>query len=213
MDVCFPALLEDETRKLANEMMQWWYNDAKNGVPGGTYYMTPLTVPILGHVDCSITRGRLDAYIYHEGIDGKGGDNVASLIMMNLRQKGYLKDTSCGAELNIVMDNCQGQNKNNMVIHLALLLVEVRYFKKLATALETHGQISVTEVKDGNSKKIDAFLNVFYKKIQKGAVQPGHIFTVKQSCPSTMIIWQDRLGTEDDQVQNLVKKTPLPDHS
>eukprot|EP00536_Pseudo-nitzschia_multiseries_P011210 jgi/Psemu1/28213/gm1.28213_g len=211
-----------DQRKLANEMMQWSYDDAKNSVkhedrtntfvvdycqnaslpnlgakqPGEAYYMTPLTIPN--------TRSR---------IGGKGGDNAAHLIMMSLRQKRYLKDTSCGGELNIVMDNCQGQNKNNMVICLALLLVEVCYFNKvpfvfyivghtkniddrwfntmkknyrcqnlftmgqLATALEKHRQIDVTEVKDGNFKKIDAFLNVFYKKIQKGAVQPGYIFT------------------------------------
>eukprot|EP00536_Pseudo-nitzschia_multiseries_P008720 jgi/Psemu1/21209/gm1.21209_g len=168
MDVYLPALLlEKETlhvnqaadqRKLANEMMQRPYNDAKNGVAHGdrtytfvvdycqnanlpnlgatqsgeTYYMIPLTVPILCHVDCSVTGGRLDAYIYHKGVGGKSGDNVASLIRMNLRQKGYMKDTSCGGELNIVMDNCQGQNNNNMVICLVLLLMEARNVKKVS---------------------------------------------------------------------------------
>jgi hypothetical protein len=34
-------------------------------------------------------------------------------------------------ELNIVMDNCTGQNKNRMVLQLAAYLVELRYFHKV----------------------------------------------------------------------------------
>eukprot|EP00536_Pseudo-nitzschia_multiseries_P000819 jgi/Psemu1/1854/gm1.1854_g len=98
--------------------------------PGETYYMSPLTVPILGLVDCSFEGGSLDAFVYHEGIGGKGGDNVASIIIMLLKHKGWLKEDDIGGELTVLMDNwCGGQNKNNHMLCLANLLVEAGYFK------------------------------------------------------------------------------------
>jgi hypothetical protein len=36
-----------------------------------------------------------------------------------------------GKELNLVMDNCGGQNKNNCVIPLAPYLVEMGYFEEV----------------------------------------------------------------------------------
>eukprot|EP00536_Pseudo-nitzschia_multiseries_P009002 jgi/Psemu1/22091/gm1.22091_g len=94
--------------------------------------MSPLTVPILGLVACSLEGGSLDAFAYHEGIGGKGGDNVASIIIMLLKHKGgWLKEDEIDGELTVLMDNCGGQNKNNHVLRLANLLVEAGYFKKV----------------------------------------------------------------------------------
>eukprot|EP00536_Pseudo-nitzschia_multiseries_P010505 jgi/Psemu1/26139/gm1.26139_g len=77
--------------------------------PKETYYMTPLMVSILGIVDCSLLEGgSLDVFAYHKGI----GDEI-------------------GGELTVLMDNCDGQNKNNHVLHLANLFVEAGYFKKV----------------------------------------------------------------------------------
>eukprot|EP00536_Pseudo-nitzschia_multiseries_P016131 jgi/Psemu1/44976/gm1.44976_g len=92
--------------------------------PGDTYYMTPLTIAILGIVDCSLEGGSLDAFAYHEGIVGKGGDNVASMIVMLSKHKGWMKENEVGGELTVLMDNCGGQNKNNHVLRLENLLVE-----------------------------------------------------------------------------------------
>eukprot|EP00536_Pseudo-nitzschia_multiseries_P012733 jgi/Psemu1/33011/gm1.33011_g len=98
--------------------------------PGNTYYVTPLTVEILGIVDCPLEGGSLDAFTYYEGIGGKGGDNIASMI-----------------------------NKNNHVLCLANLLVEAGYFKKslytfkqLCKALGTNERITMHSVSDGDLK-------------------------------------------------------------
>eukprot|EP00536_Pseudo-nitzschia_multiseries_P012467 jgi/Psemu1/208777/e_gw1.478.21.1 len=100
--------------------------------PGDTYYMLPLTVPILGLVDCSLEGGSLDAFAYHKGIGGKkGGDNIASIIIMLLKHKGWLKEDEKGGKLTVLMDNCGGQNKKNHVLRLSNLLVEAGYFKKV----------------------------------------------------------------------------------
>eukprot|EP00536_Pseudo-nitzschia_multiseries_P017271 jgi/Psemu1/50148/gm1.50148_g len=99
--------------------------------PGDTYYMTPLTIAILGIVDCSLEGGSLDAFAYHKGIGGKGGDNVASMIVMLLKHKGWMKENEVGNKLTVLMDNCGGQSTNNHVLRLANLLVEAGYFKKV----------------------------------------------------------------------------------
>jgi hypothetical protein len=56
---------------------------------------------------------------------------VASLIVKTLRQLNLLRDDSAGGELNIIFDNCSGQNKNNTVLRLAAWLKQMGYFKKV----------------------------------------------------------------------------------
>eukprot|EP00536_Pseudo-nitzschia_multiseries_P007669 jgi/Psemu1/196121/e_gw1.182.41.1 len=99
--------------------------------PGDTYYMMPLTVAILGLANCLLEGSSLDVFAYHKGIGGKGGDNVASIIITLLKHKGWVKEDEIGDKLTVLMDNCGGQNKNNHVLCLANLLVEVGYFKKV----------------------------------------------------------------------------------
>jgi hypothetical protein len=100
--------------------------------PGETYYFSPLTVNCFGLANVGMDKARLSAYIYHEGEGKKGGNNVASLIYKHLDEVGWI---NCGRparkELNIVMDNCSGQNKNRYVLRLAPLFVELRYYKKV----------------------------------------------------------------------------------
>eukprot|EP00536_Pseudo-nitzschia_multiseries_P015237 jgi/Psemu1/41747/gm1.41747_g len=183
--------------------------------PGDTYCMLPLTVPILGLVDCSLEGGSLDVFAYHEGIGGKGGDNVASIIIMLLKHKGWLKEYEIGGELTVLMDNCGGQNKNNHVLCLANLLVEAGYFKKnlyafeqLCKALGTNERITIHSVKDGDLKHYKRLEDLFYKELKTGTIQPGHIFTVESDAPTTMKIWQDDLGTVADSAQDLKKREP-----
>jgi hypothetical protein len=96
--------------------------------PGDTYYFSPLFVYVFGIADVSKDRPHLLGYGYHEGEGSKGGNNVASLWIQGLKVFGWLQDDSCGSRLTIAMDNCGGQNKNKMVLRLALYLVEHKYF-------------------------------------------------------------------------------------
>jgi hypothetical protein len=95
--------------------------------PGETYYYSPLGVYCFGVVDPTIDK--LFAHLYTEGQGQKGGNNVASLIMKTLKHINILNEDEAGRELSIVMDNCGGQNKNRMVLRLALYLVEAGYFE------------------------------------------------------------------------------------
>ncbi len=48
--------------------------------------------------------------------------------MKTLRHLNILRDNEHGSELNIVFDNCCGQNKNNTVLRLAAWIVKMGYF-------------------------------------------------------------------------------------
>ena len=104
--------------------------------PGETYYFSPLSVYNLGCVDVAhAVEGRAEehmyAHVYHTGTAYKGGNSVASLLMKTLRSNGLLREDEAGKELNVIFDNCSGQNKNNMVIRLVPLLVEMGYFERV----------------------------------------------------------------------------------
>ena len=105
--------------------------------PGGSYYYSPLSMYNLGMVDQGYEYNNeevgdhMHAHVYHEGIGRKGANNVASLIVKTLMLKGLLRENDCGGELNIVFDNCSGQNKNNTVLRLLVWLTEMGYFKKV----------------------------------------------------------------------------------
>jgi hypothetical protein len=98
--------------------------------PGATYYYSPMNAYVFGIVDTSIKK--LAAYIYTEDIGKKGGNNVTSLLMLHLERKGFFQEAEAKGpfkELNIVMDNCSGQNKNRHVLRLLHILVK----RKVAT--------------------------------------------------------------------------------
>ena len=92
--------------------------------PGDTYYFSPLKINVFEIVDCSIFGGSLGAHVYDEGQRKKGGNNVASLLIKEIRGNNLLRDDKPGKEITIIMENCSGQNKNNMVLRLVLFLVE-----------------------------------------------------------------------------------------
>jgi hypothetical protein len=97
--------------------------------PGETYYFSPLTVNCFGIANVGMEKATLTAYIYHEGEGKKGGNNVASLIHRYLDKEALInRDRPPRKELNIVMDNCGGQNKNRYVLRLATLFVELDYY-------------------------------------------------------------------------------------
>jgi hypothetical protein len=98
--------------------------------PGETYYFSPLTINCFGIANVGLPKAQLSAYIYHEGEGKKGGNNVASLLWKYLDEQRLINRDDMGArkELNIVMDNCGGQNKNRYVLRLAPLFVELKYY-------------------------------------------------------------------------------------
>ncbi len=85
--------------------------------PGVTYYYSPMTVNNLGtidhaHIYLDGTVGEhMHSHEYTDAVGKKGANNVASLIMKTLRHLNLLCKDSVGSELNIVFDNCCGQNK------------------------------------------------------------------------------------------------------
>jgi len=104
--------------------------------PGVTYYFSPLSVYNMGMVnhghDYGDDRGvaeHMHCHVYHEGVGKKGANNVSSLIVKTLRVLNLLREDSVGGELNIVFDNCSGQNKNNTVLKLAAWIMTMGYFK------------------------------------------------------------------------------------
>jgi hypothetical protein len=101
--------------------------------PGDTYYFCPLTIYNLGVVDVSHADGdHLYCHIYMEGEGKKGGNNVSSLLLKTLRLLNFMQEGgNQGKELNVVFDNCGGQNKNNFVLLLVPYLVEMGYFKSV----------------------------------------------------------------------------------
>lgn len=103
--------------------------------PGCTYYFSPLSVYNLGMVDHAHlykdgeVSEHMYAHVYHEGVEKNGANNVASLVMKTLRQLNIIREDEVGGELNIVFDNCSGQNKNNTVLKLAAWLKAAGYFE------------------------------------------------------------------------------------
>jgi hypothetical protein len=94
--------------------------------PGKAYYLSPLNAFVFGIVDCSNVKTTLSAHTYFEMDGKKGGNNVASMLWNELGRKG-LRSGAMVQQINIVMDNCGGQNKNRMVIRLLFVLVKLRY--------------------------------------------------------------------------------------
>lgn len=100
--------------------------------PGESYYFSPLGVYVFGIADHS--NDVLSAYVYHEGVGKKGGDNVVSLIHKKLKDDGIFELAAmkgAGERMIFVFDNCAGQNKNRMVLRYMQYLVDCCVFKEI----------------------------------------------------------------------------------
>jgi hypothetical protein len=122
--------------------------------PGATYCYSPLNAYPFGIVDCSTQPSQLTAMMFYEGtihlllvelrtprgctiqrltftcsqLKGeakKRGNTVASLIWKFLEVQG-LRNGSTANEINLVFDNCAGQNKNRMVTRFLFYLVKLK---------------------------------------------------------------------------------------
>ena len=108
--------------------------------PQDIYYFSAITVNIFGMADVTKTPTKMLAYGYREDQGGKGGNNVASLIIKGLKELGWIKeDGQTGKQLTIILDNCGGQNKNNYVLRMAPWLVERKLFKKVEIVFYIRG--------------------------------------------------------------------------
>lgn len=145
--------------------------------PGETYYYNPLNLEGYGFVDVSrgtpVTQGKKEEadhlyfHCYREGEGAKGANCVASMIMKSLRLIGLLQVDGegkplAGKELNIIMDNCVGQNKNNVLFHLGSYLVELGYFKTVNLIFLIVGHTkNVCDRRFNNLKKNYNKMNVY----------------------------------------------------
>jgi hypothetical protein len=99
--------------------------------PGCMYYFSPMSIYNLGVVDHAhvYNDGQVSEHLhchgYTEDVGKKGANNVASLIMKTLPKLNLLCEDSVGSELNIIFDNCSGQNKNNTVLKLPAWLMAI----------------------------------------------------------------------------------------
>jgi hypothetical protein len=94
---------------------------------------------MFGIVDLSRIPNKLNCYAYRNFTGKKDSNNVALLLMQDLHDKFWLRKGNPGRSLMIAMDNCGGQNKNNIVLHLAPLLVEMGYFLEVELSFYIHG--------------------------------------------------------------------------
>jgi hypothetical protein len=105
--------------------------------PGCTNYFSLMSIYNLGVVDHAHiyddgwVSEHLHCHVYIEGIGKKGANNVALLIMKTLQKLKLLHKDSVGSELNIIFDNCSGQNKYNTVLKLLAWLMAMGYFKEM----------------------------------------------------------------------------------
>ena len=101
---------------------------------GDTYYLTPLTIFVFGVNDDSRPDGTSDhmnAYIWSEGVGKRGANNIASCLLKDYRKRGYFDGGHNTGSLNIIADNCGGQNKNEDVIRFHVWIVEAGWFPEV----------------------------------------------------------------------------------
>ena len=101
--------------------------------PGETYCFSPLGVYCFGVADLGQEDHHLHAlHLPRRRSNERREHSRVSLVEVCTRTKGWI-DTTQGPRkhLIIIMDNCGGQNKNKMVLRLAVLLVELGYYKKV----------------------------------------------------------------------------------
>jgi hypothetical protein len=104
-----------------------------------TYYFSSINVCLFGLVDLSTSPNKMNCYTYSEDKDKKGENNVASLLMRDLKSRVWLCDNEPANYLTVIFDNCGGKNKNNVVLHLAPYLVEKVFSKEVAIAFYVLG--------------------------------------------------------------------------
>ncbi len=102
------------------------------------FLFTCLSVYNIGVMDCAhVLSGETDpkdhmhCHVCYEGVASKRANNVVSLILKTSTDANIICENVKGGELNILFDNCSGQNKNNTFLRLAPYMVELGCFKSI----------------------------------------------------------------------------------
>lgn len=88
------------------------------------YYLRQLSCFNLGLHMADNSQGFM--FVWHEGISGRGGNEIASCILRGFRNKITSK-----RKLTVWTDNCSGQNKNKMILFLWIYLICNDYFDEI----------------------------------------------------------------------------------
>ena len=162
--------------------------------PGDCYYFSPMSVYCLGIVDC--ISDRLHAYVYPESAGAKGANNVVSFLYHFLKANYFTNHQHNGPlpALNLIMDNCGGQNKNNTVIKACAYFVEVGWFK----------EVSINFLIKGHTKNsCDRCFNLLKQQYHKNNVYSfSHCLEVLRSCPLVEVIDATDLSYEWSKLLN-----------
>ena len=110
--------------------------------PGGTYYMSPLTVLLFGVVDNATADGRdrMNAYTWQEFEGDRGTNNITLCLLADLKNRWLLSRPNYRT-LTYIADNCGDQNKNKIVIRFLMWLVECRIFPEVKICLLVKGHM------------------------------------------------------------------------
>ncbi len=85
-----------------------------------TFYLRQLTISVFSiH---NVKTGKSKYYVYHEGICGKGANEVGSFLLQYISQ---LPDNI--QHLHVFSDNCYGQNRNHTIVRMFLALAHNRF--------------------------------------------------------------------------------------
>ena len=76
---------------------------------------------------------KMNSFIYPAYESGKGGDDVCSLLWINLNKHNVFDNCpeNSWKKLTLLFDNCTGQNKNRMVLRFISYLVAKGYYRHL----------------------------------------------------------------------------------
>ena len=105
------------------------------------YHSSPKLIYCFGI--CNSVTNHLTAYMYDKSEQFKGGNNVASLLVDYVQQNFVYDGEAPMKEFNIIMDICAGQNKNRVVICLAVCMMETGMFSKVNLILLIKGQTKI----------------------------------------------------------------------
>ena len=144
------------------------------------------------------------AWIYTEDQAKKGGNNVASLLMKHLEHQGIIAQslTEPFKEINLVMDNCGGQNKNQHVLRLLHFIVK----RKIATVAE-----AIFLVRGHTKNDCDRLFNAMKKLYRKSnAFIPDDLISSISGTKNVDPIMVPPEAFKDwDKLENLYIKKPL----
>ena len=107
-----------------------------NDQPGITYYYSPMSIYNLRMVDHAHiyndrwVKEHLHCHVYNEGWK-KRCKQCGFIDCENAAGTSSLHEDLVGSELNIIFDNCSGQNKYNIVLKLVAWIVAMGCFKSV----------------------------------------------------------------------------------